>query len=309
MTEDVNVAVAASTANFGGGFDTLGVALQLYLRVRLVDVRDDGGTQLRVVDSTPPVRGRNAVELGFGAVAARTKRRAPSVTVEVDSDIPLGAGLGSSAAAAVAGMRVFEHLTSPVPPDVLLGVATSLEGHADNAAAAIYGGLTSVVQREGADPLAVQWRWPSDLRVVVATPSTSLATARARAALPPMISRSDAVYNLQRVVAFVHALQSGEFDLLREAVRDRWHQGARAELVPHLDAVLAIDDPDVLGGFLSGAGPSVALLARREFPRVERLLRSTCEGAGVPVTVRTLEVHESSNAIPDAVTSAPGGTV
>jgi homoserine kinase len=91
-------------------------------------------------------------------------------------------------------------------------------------------------------------------------------------------------------------------------MQDRWHQPARASLVPHLSAVLAIDDADVLGACLSGAGPSVALLARREFARLEGLLQSTCESAAVPVTVRMLAVHEPSTEIKDTVASVPGRT-
>ena len=90
----------------------------------------------------------------------------------------------------------------------------------------------------------------------------------------------------------MHALQNGEYNRLREALQDRWHQPARASLVPHLTAVLAIDDPAVLGAYLSGAGPSVAVLARRDFARSERLLQTTCEAAGAPVTVRTLAAHQ-----------------
>ena len=213
---------------------------------------------LTVVNSTPPVRGRNAVERAFEALAHRTGLRAPSVFVEADSEIPMTAGLGSSAAAAVAGLRMFERVTQPLPDGVLLAAATSLEGHADNAAAALHGGLTSVVEREGLEPVALRWQWPEELRLVVATPALGLATSKARAALSPTVSRKDAVFNLQRVLALVHALQSGEYGRLREAVGDRLHQPARAALVPQLSAVLALEDPDVLGAFLSGAGPSVA---------------------------------------------------
>ena len=138
-----DVLVPASVANLGAGFDALAVAVQLYLRVRIVDVRQDGQARLTVVRSTPPVRGRNAVERAYEAIARRTGLRAPSVSVEVESDIPMASGLGSSAAAVVAGLRVFEHLAADAPgpqgsglrDEVLLGVAASLEGHADNAAA------------------------------------------------------------------------------------------------------------------------------------------------------------------------------
>jgi homoserine kinase len=285
--------VPASVANLGGGFDTLAVAVQLYLRLRIVDVHEDGGTKVVVARSTPSVAGPNAVERAFEAIARWTGLRAPSVVVEANSDIPMAAGLGSSAAAVVAGLRLFERVTQPLPEGVLLAVATSLEGHADNAAAALHGGLTSVVERQGAEPTALRWRWPEDLRLVVATPSEGLATSKARAALAPTVSRTDAVFNLQRVLSLVHALQNGDYNRLRDAVQDRWHQPARAALVPQLSAVLALEDAGILGAFLSGAGPSVALLARRDFGRIEQLLKLTYERAGGSATVRTLSVHQS----------------
>jgi homoserine kinase len=308
MTSAPEVVVPGSTANLGGGFDTLGLAVQLYLRVRILEVRDDEGSRLEVIKSTPVLRGRNAVERAFAAMVQRTGRRTPTVVAEVESEIPTSAGLGSSAAATVAGGRVFERVAGHVGDDEILGVATALEGHADNAAPSIHGGLTSVVQREGRHPVVLKWPWPDELRIVAATPFTGLATAKARAALPPAIARKDAVFNLQHVLAFVHALQHRDYDRLKDAVADRWHQPARAELVPHLAAVLAIDDPDVLGAFLSGAGPTVAVIAQRNFSRVERLLESTCENVGVPVTVRTLNVHQSLE-VPDVAVSAHGRTV
>jgi homoserine kinase len=271
------------------------------------------------VQSTPPVKGQNALERGYAAIARRTGRRAPTVTVEVVSDIPMAAGLGSSAAATVAGIRLFEQVTGPLSDEELLGAATEVEGHADNAAPALFGGLTSVLQRNDADPIALRWEWPDDLRLVVATPSVGLATAKARAALPETLPQKDAIYNLQRVLALVHALQSHRYDALNEAVRDRWHQPARAALVPLLTEVLAINDPDVHGAFLSGAGPSVALLASGNADRVSHLLKSMYERAGVSATVRVLGVHrsvtdlanvnQSSEALAGAAASGHGRTV
>ena len=295
MSPDGEVRVPGSVANLGGGFDTLGVAVQLYLRARIVDIRDDDGTKLVVAHSTPPVTGANALERAFATVAGRTGRRAPTVVVDVVSDVPMAAGLGSSAAATVAGLRIFEAVTGPVADPVLLAAATAVEGHADNAAPALFGGLTSVLEIDGGDPVALQWRWPDDLRLVVGTPDVGLATAKARAALPDSMPRRDAIFNLQRVLSLVHALQHGEYDRLREAVKDRWHQPARASLVPMLNDVLAVEDGAVLGAFLSGAGPSVAMLVRGETGRVERLLVSMYERAGVAATVRNLSVHHGSS--------------
>jgi len=291
------IVVPGSVANLGGGFDTLGVAVELYLRARIVDVRDDGGSRLTVARSVPPVSGVNAVERAFELVAQSTGRRAPSVTVDVTSDIPMAAGLGSSAAATVAALRVFERVTGPLEDSELLGAATKAEGHADNAAPALFGGLNSVIEVEGASPYSLRWAWPRDLKLVVATPVVGLATAKARAALPREVPRADAIFNMQRVLALVHALQQGDYDRLREAVKDRLHQSARESLVPLLSEALALEDPDVLGAFLSGAGPSVALLARAGDTKVATRLSSMYERAGVEATVRTLDVDDQGSRV------------
>ena len=310
--------VPGSVANLGGGFDTLGVAVQLFLRATIVDIQDDGGAKLVVAKSVPAVRSRNQLERAFEVIAKRTRRHAPTVFVEVSSEIPMAAGLGSSGAATVAGLRVFERVTGTIPDSVLLAAATEVEGHADNAAPSLFGGLNSVVEVKDSEPLSLRWTWPDDLRLVVSTPAIGLATAKARAALPDTMPRPDAIFNLQRVLSLVHALQHRQYERIREGVKDRWHQPARAALVPLLGEVLAVDDPDVLGAFLSGAGPSVATIARAEAaPRVERLLASMYARAGIETTVRVLAAHEgassaepeSSNRVADAAASARGRAV
>ena len=291
------VRVPGSVANLGGGFDTLGVAVQVYLQATITEIRDDGGTKLIVTRSAPPVQGANALERAFEVIARRTGRTAPTVLVDVSSDVPMAAGLGSSAAATVAGLRIFESVTGPLTESALLAAATEVEGHADNAAPALFGGLTSVVEVPGADPIALRWGWPDDLRLVVVTPTVGLSTGKARAALAESVSRADAIFNLQRVLSLVYALQHREYQHIREAVKDRWHQPARADLVPLLNEVLAVDDADVLGAFLSGAGPSVAVIARAEAAaRVERLLAAMYVRGGVEAMVRVLSVHEGTSA-------------
>jgi homoserine kinase len=285
------IVVPGSVANLGGGFDTLGVAVELYLRARIVDVQDDGRTRLTVARSHPPVSGANAVERAFELAARRTGRPGPTVTIDVTSDIPMAAGLGSSAAATVAGLRVFERVTGALDDSELLRIATEVEGHADNAAPALFGGLNSVIEVEGGLPYALRWQWPPDLRLIVATPVAGLSTAKARAELPREVPRGDAIFNMQRVLGLVHALQSGQYARLREAVKDRLHQSARSSLVPLLREALDLEDPDVLGAFLSGAGPSVALLTLRDAPVAARL-SAMYERAGIEATVRTLAVDE-----------------
>jgi len=303
----MDIVVPGSVANLGGGFDTLAVAVQLYLRARIIDVQNDGAGKLIVGSSEPAVSGPNALERAYAHMAQATGWRAPTVVVEVKSEIPMAAGLGSSAAAAVAGLRIFERVTRPLAESTLLQAATTLEGHADNAAAAICGGLTSVVETSGTEPVALRWEWPGDLKLVVATPQAGLATSKARASLPEVLPLADAVFNLQRVLALVHALHHGDYGRLRQAVQDRWHQPARLPLVPQLADAMTIDDPDVLGTFLSGAGPSVAVLARRNVARVQQVVEDVYRRAGCPAVVRTLDVHQSVDVVQAA--SAHGRTV
>jgi homoserine kinase len=111
------------------------------------------------------------------------------------------------------------------------------------------------------------------------------------------VPRADAIFNVQRVLALVHALQHGQYDRLREAVKDRLHQSARSSLVPLLREALALEDADVLGAFLSGAGPSVALLATAGATRVAARLSSMYERAGVEAAVRTLGVDEHGSRV------------
>ncbi len=292
--EGAEIAVPASIANLGPGFDTLAVAVQLYTRVRIRRVRTDGDRQLRFDFLDHRLDGENYIERGFRFLARQQDADFPSLEMEVSSEIPMKSGLGSSAAATVAGLRLYEAVMGPLPPQGLLNAACALEGHPDNAAAALFGGLTGSCQLADRSVVAVCFRWPEQLRFVVLTPSASLkkGTAAARGILPPRIAREDAVFNLQRLVLLFQAVQSGQFHLLREALRDRLHQPYRQLIVPGLERALNLEHPDVLGVCLSGAGPSIVAFAERNFEKVERLLARQYEPLGIPFRVRTLRVHQ-----------------
>jgi homoserine kinase len=215
--------------------------------------------------------------------------------VQVRSEIPQTAGLGSSAAAAVAGLRLYEAVTAPAALAGrfdALALATELEGHPDNAAATLLGGLAVSCLREDGRIIARSARWPEAVRFVVATPDRGLLTSQARRVLPKDVPLGDAVFNLQHTLLFVRALDTGRYEDLREAMRDRWHQPARAALVPGLAEAVALDDPAVLGVCLSGAGPSVVALATDGAPRAAALLSELYHRLGLPCTIRTLSAHQ-----------------
>lgn len=289
------IVVPASIGNLGPGFDTLSLAVGLYLRVRVTRRIDDGRGRLvsRFLDGAPS--GRNRIQGAFMALPARRQRR-PSLEVEVTSEIPQRAGLGSSAAATIAGLRLRELVDGPRPLDELLSAACKLERHPDNATAAMFGGLTSSCVMPGGRVAVGRWKWPRSWRVLVATPHEGLSTTESRRVLPPAVPMADAVFNLQRLARLLAAVQSGRAVDLAGAFEDRCHQPYREPLVPTLRRVLEMKHPDVLGVCLAGAGPSVVVFARRNIAAVARALDAIYDTAGVGCTVRALKVHEEGDA-------------
>ena len=290
---EAELVIPASVSNLGPGFDALSVAVQLYMRVRVIEMVPDspGLFEAAFVGARPS--GVNRVEAAFRQAAARPGAVPPKgMRIEIASDVPPGAGLGSSGAATIAGLRLYERATSPLPPEELLAVACKIEGHPDNAAASLLGGLAVSCVHDDGRVTARTGRWPDAVRFVVATPDAGLDTPRARGILPATVPLRDAVFNLQRALLLLRALETGRYGDLREAMRDRWHQPVRAALVPGLDAALALDDAEILGVCLSGSGPSIVTLVTEGGAVAERRLRDIYRGLGVACTIRTLSAHQ-----------------
>ena len=299
------IVVSGSISNLGPAFDALSVAVDVYLQVRIIDVNstrratgpNHGRSSDVIVEGQVPQTGENRIVTALEKAVAKFGDPLPAVRVHVTSGIPMRAGLGSSAAATVAGLKLYEALTGPRDPDVLMQIATEIEGHPDNAAAAMLGGLTLSCQREDGQITTVAWNWPADLRFVVATPEVELETAFARKVLAPQIDRRDAIFNLQRALLLVRALETGRHDHLREALRDRWHQPARQQYVPGLAEALALKHPAILGVCLSGAGPSIAAIVSDRADEASGLIQDIYARQGVPCTIRTLSARQPVSGI------------
>jgi len=295
------IRVPGSISNFGPGFDALSLAVQLYLRVRIDDVKTQSPGTLSCNFIGGSIPGENRIESAF-CRAQETFGLAPrALRVTIDTDIPYRAGLGSSGAATVAGLRLYEMVTAPRPPDEWLPLACELEGHPDNAAAALLGGMTSSCQHDDGRVTARSWLWPAGIRMVVATPHVEVATSDARSVLPRDIPMRDAVYNLQHALLLLHAFGSGNAADFRAALRDRWHQPFRAPLVPGLAEALTLEHPSLLGVSLSGAGPSVVAFTTDGELEIVWLLEDLYRSLHVPCTVRTLAPHQPADS------AAPGG--
>jgi homoserine kinase len=290
--QGAEIEVPGSVANLGAGFDTLAVAVQLYVRLRIRRVEEQ---------AKPPsfefvgraLEGENRIARAFMEAARLYPADVPALTVEVRTEIPMRSGLGSSGAATVAGLSLYRLINPQLPLDGLLTIATAIEGHPDNAAASLYGGLVGSWMGDDGAVRAYSRAWPESLRLVIATPTVPVETAVARGRVPAQFPRADAVFNLQRVALLLHVLERRDYRLLREALRDRWHQPYRQDIVPGLQQALALDHPDLLGVCLSGSGPSVVAFAERNIPAIETLLRQMYQQLGFPCEVRTVAVHQA----------------
>jgi homoserine kinase len=241
------VRVPASSANLGPGFDVLAAALGLHMELEVAETgRFEVHTDLAIARDR-----RNLCVRGFGVL-----RPVDGVEFTIRSDIPLSGGLGTSAAAYVAGLVAADALNGG-GADVL-AQAARLEGHPDNAAAALLGGF--VVCTEDS---AVRLDPPEGLSAVLVVPGEPVRTAKARAALPAEVPMADAVFNLGRASRLVLGLARGDLDLVASGLDDRLHQPRREELYPRsMELVRAAPGVGALGATVSGAGPSVLVWVR-----------------------------------------------
>ena len=289
----VHVRVPASSANLGPGFDALGLALELHNEIDVAEsdaitvaVEGEGADRLAPNDRNVIVR---AVRMAYEAAG----RPFHGCAVTCVNRIPLARGLGSSAAAWVGGLLAGNALVgSPLDTDALLGLAARAEGHPDNVAAALLGGLT-VAYGGSSGARALSLPVPAGLRWVVLVPDVSMSTAEARAVLPSSVRRADAVFNVQRVALLLASLQAGRIDLLPSALEDRLHEPHRRKLFPWMeDVVAAARAAGALGCVLSGAGPSLLAVVRgdAEAKTVGRAMEEALAHAGVSGAARSLEV-------------------
>lgn len=292
----VTVRVPASTANLGPGFDCFGMALQLFNTVALcesdqaaVTVKGEGAAELTGRRDNLALRSVRAFYAALG-------REAPKFRVVLDNNIPFARGLGSSAAAIVGSLVAANELAGgPLANDRLLKLAAEIEGHPDNVAAALLGGLTICVSDGRGSFLGyAAVPVPSELRAVLFIPHFRLSTERARAVLPAHVSRRDAVYNIGRASLLVAALATGQLNVLRLATEDRLHQPYRESLFPAAKKLMAAAlDAGALGAFLSGAGPTILAFVRDDGRQVAARMENTALETGTAGRTLVLDICPS----------------
>lgn len=260
----VRVRVPATSANLGPGFDTLGLALSVYDELE-VTALPDGQLEIFVegegVEDVP----RDASHLVVRAMAYAFEacgRRMPGLRLNARNVIPHGRGMGSSGAAVVAGLLAAKGLLAgdvELGPDTLLRLATELEGHPDNVAPALFGGLTIAWVDENG-PQHKKLIVHRGVAPLVFVPEFTMSTSLARSLQPTSVPREDAVFNVSRSALLIAALTQSP-ELLLAATADRLHQNYRAQAMPETDRLVQALRAEGFAAVVSGAGPSVLVLA------------------------------------------------
>jgi homoserine kinase len=258
------VRTPATVANLGPGFDCLGLALDLWNEMLVETCGDQLDLSIEGEgNGTLPRDESNAIYQAMVAYAQLHGRTLPSgIQLSCHNRIPLSSGLGSSSAATVSGILASgAMLDLPDNKEMQLDCATQLEGHPDNVAPCLWGGLTISMIEQGrvitrASPV-------HSFSMVIVTPDYRFPTLMARAALPEQIPHQDAVFNLGRVALLTDALRNGDIDLLSLATEDRLHQPYRIPLIPGAEAaMLAAREAGAVAVVLAGAGPSLMAFIR-----------------------------------------------
>ncbi len=253
----IKIKVPASTSNLGPGFDTLSLALDWYNEF-VFKITKEG---LKITQSNSnklPEDRTNLVYKSFCEVFKKLKKIPPGIDLDINCQIPLAAGLGSSATAIVSGLLAANTLLeNALTKSEILSLATKLEGHPDNCAAAIYGGLTISVSQDEKVSVS-QFPWPKELLVIVLIPDFELPTRISRELLPSKVSYGDATFNVSRTAYLLSSLLNKDWEGLKIGFQDRLHQPFRKDLVPGMQEVLneALKQ-GACGATLSGAGPTL----------------------------------------------------
>jgi homoserine kinase len=264
LGRSVTVRVPATTANLGPGFDTLGMALAVYDELQ-VTVREQPGATVEVHgvgEGEVPTDESNLVVRAIAHAFASLGQEMPGLDLVAHNTIPHGRGMGSSGAAIVSGIMAAKGLLEgivDIDADRLLALATDLEGHPDNVAPALFGGLTITwVTPEG--PRFKKLFVHRGVSPLVAVPhERTMSTALARSLQPESVPHEDAIFNVSRSALLIAALvQSPE--LLLAATEDKLHQSYRASAMPETDALIRVLRADDLAAVVSGAGPSILVL-------------------------------------------------
>ncbi|SRR5581483_7365529 len=291
----IKIKVPATSANLGPGFDALGLALDLWNETEFTpadtfSLRIEGEGAERLAPNP-----RNLIVRSMQKVYDAAGKQMPALEIHCLNRIPLGAGLGSSAAAIITGLLAANALLdSFLSNDEILNLATEIEGHPDNVAPALMGGLVVSTMNEGEviGHKIVGTSHDSSLHVTIVVPDFHFPTKQARAVLPKHVPMKDAIHNISRAVLVTEALHDGDLDLLAKVMDDTLHQPYRLPLIPGAREAMDAAKQAGAAAALSGAGPSLIAFASKRDSGIGSAMKREFESAGLSTRVFELGVSE-----------------
>jgi homoserine kinase len=304
MAHAFRIKVPASTSNLGPGFDTLGLALELFNEVEVfvsgkkleLKIEGEGEKEL-------PRSSRNLFIQAMDLVLkASGKSRPAGLKIRMTNHIPLARGLGSSAATIIAGILAGHKLSKKDHSEKeLLQFALKLEEHPDNLVPALVGGLSLSIL-EGEEAFYLGLPIPLGLQVVMIIPNFKLSTKKARKALPKNVPFGDAVFNLGRSSLLTASLIAGRYDLLKLATKDKLHQNYRFHLSSDMKKIFEIaTESGGCGTVMSGAGPSILTFVNHHETPVElvRILQDNLQRKKLPAQIKILGIARQGAIVED----------
>jgi len=308
----VSVKVPASSANIGPGFDCLGIALPLYNTITIEETVLPGtGIEINVMseeesidemvfDSIPKDENNivyKAVEMLYNSIGQEPSE----LKINIQTGIPITRGLGSSSSIVVGGLLAANKLLgNPADETALLAIATEVEGHPDNVAPAILGGMVLATQELDGTLSYCKLKWPEEWDITVCIPDFELSTEIARSILPKEVPLQDAIFNAKHLAMLIQAVNSHNDHLMKVALKDKLHQPYREKLVPGMREIMdAFKHEDgVLGCVLSGAGPSLLVISHKyDLDKIKTTVKDIWELQNIKSDIRTLKVEEQGAVI------------
>jgi homoserine kinase len=303
----VSVKVPASTANIGPGFDCLGMALPIYNTITIEETVLPGtGIEINIMSEEESVdemifdkipRDENnlihkAVEMLYNSIGQEPSE----LRINIQTGIPIARGLGSSSSIVVGGLLAANKLLgNPADETALLAIATEVEGHPDNVAPAILGGVVLATQEEDGSLSYCKLDWPDEWDITVCIPDFELSTEIARSILPKEVSMLDAIFNAKHLAMLIQAINKADAKLMKLALKDKLHQPYREKLVPGMREIMEAfkHEDGVLGCVLSGAGPSLLVISHKyDVDKISATVKEIWESQNIKADVRTLKVEQ-----------------
>ena len=291
------IRVPATTANLGAGFDTLGLALQLYNDF-LIEESDTVKIETHPKNEFLENPDKNLFIQVLKETCKYLGNEFHGVKVKQINNVPVARGLGSSATAIVAGIVAGFFVNQKELTDKdFFTIAYKFEPHPDNLLPAWKGGfITALMEKDQTFYNVINF--PEDLKAVVVIPDFELSTEDARKVLPESVSLKDAIFNVQRIALFISALENRRYDLLKVAMEDRLHQPYRKKLIPNFDKVIqnAISSGAV-GASLSGAGSTILAIANKNFEKIGKSMQSAFSEVGISSEYKVLDIDRNGTQI------------